>query len=181
MKTNQHALIIGGTGMLKMASLSIIEQSRHATLIARNLDRLEQIATKPNTSPIALNYNDSINLQKKLKTARHKNGYFDLAAIWIHSTAPNAAYIAAEFVEGDYYHILASSYAKPGHDNSERLNRFASFKKISYHEVILGFVSAGGHSRWLSHSEISQGVLEALDKKQKSFVVGTVRPWSARP
>jgi len=162
--------------------ISVIERSKNTTLIARNLDRLEQTATTPNkTKLLSLDYQDSINLKKQLQTASKQNGKFDLAIIWIHGNAPQAPYIAAEFVKGDYYHVLSSSHADPSKDNSPRLAKFAGFADINYHEVILGFMTDAGYSRWLSHAEISAGVLAAISKKQKRFIVGTLTPWSARP
>jgi len=77
--------------------------------------------------------------------------------------------------------VLSSSHADPGKDNSPGLAKFADFADINYHEVILGFITDTGYSRWLSHAEISAGVLTAISKKQKRFVVGTVEPWSAQP
>ncbi len=180
-KNYQHALIIGGTGMLKAASLAIIDKYEKTTLIARNVDRLEQIAINPKTNPISLNYTDSNMLKAALKSSTQKYGSFDLAIIWIHSTAPQAPYIAAEFVNADYYHLLGSSYGKPGEDNTERLAKFRDFKNLNYHEIILGFILEDNASRWLSHNEISTGVLKAIKQQQKSFVVGTLSPWSARP
>lgn len=51
-----------------------------------------------------------------------------------------------------------------------------------YHAVILGFVLLpGGQSRWLTNSEISQGVLDAIAAEAKRHIVGTVEPWSRRP
>lgn len=180
---NKHALIIGGTGMLKMASLAIVEQFENTTLIARNLDRLEHIATntKNKTHLVSLDYTNTHNLKNELKTITNKYSKFDLAIIWIHSTSAQAPYIAAKFVEGDYYHVLSSSYTDPSRDNSQRLEKFKTYPNINYHEVILGFITDTNYPRWLNHSEISSGVVTAIKEKQKRFIVGSVSPWSARP
>src|SRR5690606_3732421 len=52
---------------------------------------------------------------------------------------------------------------------------------ILYREVIRGFVIDAGRSRWLTHREISQGVLEAIRADRPRSIVGTVTPWPARP
>lgn len=63
----------------------------------------------------------------------------------------------------------------------ERRARFEALPNIVYHEVILGFVTEGEDSRWLTHDEISRGVLTAIDGQASRFIVGTVEPRSARP
>jgi len=50
-----------------------------------------------------------------------------------------------------------------------------------YHQVQLGFVIEGDRSRWLTHSEISGGVIEAIRGGLPRHVVGTLEPWSRRP
>jgi len=42
-------------------------------------------------------------------------------------------------------------------------------------------VVEGGHSRWLSNAEISNGVGRALAGADPVTIVGTVSPWPARP
>jgi len=53
--------------------ISVIERSKNTTLIARNLDRLEQTATTPNkTMLLSLDYQDSINLKNNSKPPASK-------------------------------------------------------------------------------------------------------------
>ena len=39
----------------------------------------------------------------------------------------------------------------------------------------------GGRSRWLTHDEISQGVLDAIQVGEDVAIIGTVQPWEERP
>ena len=55
------------------------------------------------------------------------------------------------------------------------------YPQLHYRRVILGFVVEGGKSRWLTHEEISGGVIEAVQKDAERYIVGTVEPWSMRP
>ena len=57
----------------------------------------------------------------------------------------------------------------------------ALYPNIQYRQVILGFVIEGGRSRWLTHAEISGGVLDAVRNDRLFSIVGTVEPWSLRP
>lgn len=43
------------------------------------------------------------------------------------------------------------------------------------------FVIENGLSRWLKIEEISQGVIQAIEKDEASSVVGTIHPQTARP
>ena len=52
---------------------------------------------------------------------------------------------------------------------------------VAYRQVILGFQIEGERSRWLTHGEISQGVLQAIADDAEYHVVGVVRPWERRP
>jgi hypothetical protein len=45
----------------------------------------------------------------------------------------------------------------------------------------LGFVLEGNHSRWLTHAEISGGVIHSIQTQSKRHVVGTLTPWYRRP
>jgi hypothetical protein len=54
---------------------------------------------------------------------------------------------------------------------------------VRYNEVILGFIVEGerSRSRWLANSEISGGVLRAIESDAARSIVGTVDPWEMRP
>ncbi|MED4701280.1 hypothetical protein P9436_19755 [Lysinibacillus capsici] len=38
-----------------------------------------------------------------------------------------------------------------------------------------------GHARWLTHEEISQGVIVAIQQDPPIHIVGTLQPWAKRP
>lgn len=48
-------------------------------------------------------------------------------------------------------------------------------------KVILGYTREAGVSRWLSHTEISDGVLGALDRPEALHVIGQIDPWVTPP
>jgi hypothetical protein len=49
------------------------------------------------------------------------------------------------------------------------------------HYVQLGFIIENGHSRWLTHEEISAGVIQAICTKKPVTQVGLLEPWEMRP
>lgn len=47
--------------------------------------------------------------------------------------------------------------------------------------MVLGFRVEDDGSRWLTHEEISEGILAAIADPQPVQVIGTVTPWERRP
>lgn len=165
-------LVVGGTGMLWGTCLGLKELGHQVYALSRQShhDYL-------GIHPILVNYKDLVQLEAALEP--HEP--FDMAVVWIHSDAVQAPYVVAKYVDGPYFHVLSSQAADP----SEIVNpkRRLHFEGVGsdYREVILGFVAEQWGSRWLEHEEIAEGVLQAIQQDAKQYVVGTVRPWSARP
>ncbi|MEW6046902.1 MAG: short-chain dehydrogenase [Bacillota bacterium] len=183
--------MVGGTGMLRDASLGLAERGYIVSVVARRQTRLEALmrAAAGLTGfihPIALDYRDTEALTASLTAARSRFGPIALAVVWIHGTAPAAPLAVARLVgsperPGRYFHVLGSASADPARPNPERVASFGALDNIQYREVILGFVLEGHGSRWLTDAEISAGVMAALDADQPRYIVGTVRPWHLRP
>ena len=173
-----HALVVGGTGMLSRVSLWLLNQGYHVSIIARNpkpmKDLIEQTDLNNHITPLLLDYNNYAELQKKVHTTISENGGIDIVVAWIHSTAPEALKIIAAEVSisksrWDLIHILGSS------SDLKKVKREAILpKNCSYHQVQLGFFIEGNHSRWLTHKEISDGVIEAIEKRKKILTIGQI-------
>lgn len=174
----KHALVVGGTGMLSRVSLWLLDQGYHVSIIARNSKRMknliEQADLTNHITPLFLDYNNHAELQKKVHTTINKNGGIDIVVAWIHSTAPDALKIIAAEIsisksKWDLFHILGSS------SDLKRVKReFILPMNCSYHQVQLGFLIEGNHSRWLTHKEISEGVIEAIKKRNKVLTIGQI-------
>lgn len=184
-----HALVIGGTGMLREATLGLALQGYAVTAIARRAARLESLAAEApgRIFPVALDYRDTAALTAAVERALNERGPVTLTVAWIHSTAPDAPLAVANALSGagvpfHYYDVLGSAAADPSRPQPDRVALFQRVPGLTYHQVILGFVLLpGGRSRWLTHSEISRGVLEAIKTGTARHIVGTVEPWSLRP
>lgn len=182
----EHVLVVGGSGMLRGLCLALAGRGRTVTVIGRTPQRLSRLVKESNGLPgsihaLAVDYRDDDRLRRALETVTPKFGTITLAAVWVHSTAPQAPYSVAEFVQGRYFHVLGSAVADPSRPDDTRRAHFEAIPAIVYHEVILGFVPGPFGSRWLTDDEICAGVLQAIDADQPRFIVGTVEPWSARP
>ncbi len=180
-----HTLVVGGTGMLSEVSMWLVEQGYTVSVIGRRFERLNTLVSQTGPYAILLNrivvdYRVSTDLQGGIDNAIAHYGPVDLAVYWIHSDAPDAFRVIADkishhagnpwklfHVRGSATHLEARTPSVP--DN------------CLYRQVILGFVLEGKGSRWLTHGEISGGVIKAILQDEKQSVVGTLEPWENRP
>ena len=180
-----HDLVVGGSGMLSGLVTALARQGRHVSVIARDPRRLARLAeAAEGLSPLALDYRDADALEAALLRAWRDNGPIERAVCWFHTAAPEIPLAVARHVEQVYCHVLGSAVANPSTPTAlERWRAsFAIFPRLDYRIVVLGFVlEPGGPSRWLTHDEISAGASEALANGRPLTIVGTVKPWSARP
>jgi len=78
--------------------------------------------------------------------------------------------------EWDLFHVLGSSA------NLEKLKGKVSVPtNCLYYQVQLGFVIEDVLSRWLTHQEISNGVIETIQKRKQIHIIGAIEPWEKRP
>ncbi|SDY75180.1 short-chain dehydrogenase [Bacillus sp. 166amftsu] len=178
-----HALVIGGTGMLKKVSVWLCNQGFYVSVIGRDRDRLEGVKhacnAPGNVTCISLDYHDSDILKQSIKGAIKQNGPITLVIAWIHTTAKKALQVICEEIElhsksYGLFHILGSSASQ-----LERQKIGSS--SCDYHRILLGFILQGEHSRWLSHEEIAEGVIAGIQSKQSDCIIGTLEPWELRP
>jgi hypothetical protein len=181
-----HALVVGGTGMLKKASLWLVEQGYHVSVIARDDKKLSSLVENSkdpsHITPLKVDYENEISLRLQIHKSIQKNGPIDLVVTWIHSTAPNALPVIMNQIEQSIlgkwklYHVCGSS------SNLEELKTKADpSESCLYHQVKLGFVIESNKSRWLTNDEIADGVIEAIKNENDVTVVGTLTPWEKRP
>lgn len=181
-----HILVVGGSGMLKEACLTLAQNGHIVSVIGRSMNKLEELKhIEPSIhifNLISLDYTDSELLKSKLAQTIKEWGPIECAICWIHSTAPQAPYIVAEHLKKDspFFHLFGSAFADPSKDPQAVIQSFSIYP-IQYHPIVLGFILEENTSRWLTHKEISQGVLKAFNAPQAINIIGTVNPWSARP
>lgn len=183
-KKTSHALVIGGTGMLKDVSLWLNKKGYHVTVVGRQKRKfhqmLEQAENKEAFSGINMDYHETEKFIDHLTKIQNEKGNFEVIVSWIHSTADElipALLLMMEKKKGSYefYHIKGSQayVLDPVEVNSPN--------NCSYHEIILGFKESGSHTRWLTNREISDGVIDAIHHHRQKTVVGQIEPWELRP
>ncbi|MGA3600125.1 short-chain dehydrogenase [Lysinibacillus agricola] len=172
----KHVLVVGGTGMLSGVSLWLLNQGYHVSIIARNSDRMKDLIKQTDLdshiTPLFVDYSNHDELQKKVHETINKNGDIDIVVAWIHSNASNALKIIAKEVsisksEWELFHVLGSS------SDLNRIKREVTMPTgCSYHQ--LEFIIEGARSRWLTNKEISDGVIEAIKKRNKILTIGQI-------
>ena len=183
-----HVLVIGGTGMLADACLSLCAEGYSVSVAARRAEGHSAIKKKLGDKasllhPIIADYTDTDELLTQVRQAIQRFGSPAAIISWIHSHAQDAHAAIAKLADGEvnYFHIRGSTDPRALAVKSPVQQQLEALKNVRYHQVILGFVIHGGSSRWLTDAEISAGVMRAVKDRLPVFVVGTLEPFSSRP
>lgn len=185
-----HVLVIGGTGMLRGVSLAQVQVGNTVSVVARSHNKLAQLQRdaerlQGTLHPIAVDYTNGKQLREKLELAAAHLGSYTQAFCWIHSTAPQTPAVVASTLAHTssgcvYMDICGSAVANPLHPAASNEHIIRNYPELQYRKVVLGFIIENTQSRWLTHSEITAGVLQAVENKDDT-IVGVVHPWSAKP
>jgi molybdopterin-guanine dinucleotide biosynthesis protein A len=150
-----HALVVGGTGMLAATARALASRGHAVTCIARRAADLgDGVLVEP------VDYRDPTRLRDVLVRAGDARGPIELAVCWIHTDGPEAPRIVADaLAPGARLVQVFGTRSWPLVDVPLH---------VAYRQVQLG--STAGH--WLTHEEISHGVLGAVDADRPVTVVG---------
>ncbi|MGA8276843.1 MAG: hypothetical protein WB784_01410 [Rhodanobacteraceae bacterium] len=111
-------------------------------------------------------------------------GHPSLVLAWLHRDefGPRIAVtLAAGGDSCDFFQVRGSMAADTA-TSPESLVATTTFPQgLRFRQIILGFHVDGDGSRWLRDSEISSGVIAAIDEPKGTTIVGAVSPWSAHP
>ncbi len=184
-----HALVVGGSGMLRGVCLWLADAGWVVTVIGRDVARLATLESLARDMPgrvrgISVDYHDDAALSLALAESKRKQGPWSLVVLWIHSTAPKARVSVAKAAQSQtsvrIFDILGSAGARaPAHDWLATI--YERHARIAWRRVVLGYVPGRDGSRWLSHAEVCAGVCSAIEQDADVSVVGTIEPWTARP
>ncbi|KPC97268.1 short chain dehydrogenase [Geobacillus sp. BCO2] len=202
-----HALVIGGTGMLADVSLWLVRKGYDVSVIARRRARMKQLidcaGQMASINPLLVDYRDQEALCSLISRAIQKNGTFALIIAWVHTDGNQALSTVIQKNSGHsrlctlyrcirrnaviqknsghsgpwrLFHVLGSR-ADPAEAKSELCLPVTCL----YRQVQLGFVVEEYGSRWLTHQEISGGVIDAIRRDAPFHLVGTLEPSKKRP
>lgn len=192
-----HTLIVGGTGMLRDLCLSLALRGHAVSVIAQNPDRLNALKTDAARHgkvihPLPVDYGHAVQLESRIRAAESLHGPISLAVCWVHGDSPQALPTIANCLKNrpkngaqgepspKLFHLISSGDTRPAIRAAiERLTK--DFPSIAWRRVLLGFKFKQSGSRWLTHEEIWQGTLAAIDNDWTESVIGVVTPWEKRP
>jgi len=133
-------------------------------------------------------YHDPAAFRAALDAACREAGPMTLGVAWFHTLKIAAPRLLAERIgtpeqPGRLFQVLGSGVADPS--RPDRLEMAAAvaanLPACRLRQVVLGFQVEPGGSRWLTHDEISGGVLNAIAEDLEFSVIGRTNPWAARP
>lgn len=188
--TLTHTLVVGGTGMLRKATLYFATLGHDVSVVARTVSSLERLEREAEgmagrIHPIALDYREQAALAAGLDEAIRLRGPIGLAVCWIHSVGREAFPTIVRKMSVSprswrLFHVRGSGGSDASWLNPSPVRETVVAPGL-YREVMLGFVPLGTGSRWLTNEEISDGVIEAVDTDAERSIVGVVEPWELRP
>lgn len=177
-----HILTLGCTGMLAGAVKELARRGCDVSLLSRRPGRL----ISKRMHPFPCDWQDVASVLAATSKAVDALDQPRQALVWCHDKYVAYALARALAPGGetvDYFHVLGSGVSDPA--RPDRLNRlndiYKAIQGIDWHAICLGFVIEDETSRWLTHSEICHGVLKMMTNPAAQHVIGTTRPWSAKP
>lgn len=176
-----EVLVIGGTGMLRPAVHELVDRGRRVVVASR---RPEQ-AARPETGrgrfvPVVVDWQEPETLVDSIVTATGGRSVTHVV-VWVHSPYRTAVMRELDRVVASDA-IVVQVWGSAGEDPRNVLaTELVTLPDRRMRDVILGYVREARVSRWLTHTEISDGVLHALDRAEALEVVGQIDLWDQRP
>lgn len=177
----KHALVIGGTGMLSDVSCWLADTGYQVSVIGRTNEKHRSLNLKANNPQmihhLVVDYTNYVLLKKKVKKAIENLGPISLMVSWTpirESLEMVNEIVAKQKDQWTLYQIKGS-------------RRF--FEKESllvpvnceHRSIYLGFIIEDNQSRWLTHQEISEGIIMTIKEEHAESIVGTLHPYEKRP
>jgi hypothetical protein len=178
MQSKKHALVIGGTGMLANVCIALARKGYIVSIIGRTRSKFQRIISEsPMDSifSIIVDYNSSEVIDEVEKVIEEK-GAFDLIVSW----TPNYNKIEqiCEMNRGIGNFRLFHVKGSRRYFNDDKIR---TPDNCNYREVFLGFIIENERSRWLTHDEISNGVINQIESDQVTGIIGQIEPYELRP
>jgi hypothetical protein len=179
-----HVLVVGGTGMLRAATLGLALRAEYVSVVARGEARLAELAEEAArlpgvVMPWSADYRNDPSLATTVTSAQEAFGPVDTVVAWIHADAGNAPVLVARLVGANgrpfrWFDVVGSGDGDSRSRADARRDDLAAVTKLTYHRVVLGRVREDDGFRWLTHEEISRGVLDAIDAARPESIVGEI-------
>jgi hypothetical protein len=170
----EHALVVGGTGMLANATRFLRARSERMTLAARGArEAAASLLVLPDEA-CSVDWRDEAAFAAVL-SPRLAAAPPDVALLWMHGSGHNALmWLLEQLVLQPVLivHVLGSSSGDPRGGDPDINAMVSNRLLLHYVTVLLGSRAiSGGRRRWLTDVEISAGAIEAI-QTGRDVVVG---------
>lgn len=142
------------------------------SVVGRDQGKLARVAAGfDRIQPISVDYEDLDRFRAQLAEARRRLGPISLAVLWVRSWAPQSLLAAAAAVApgGRVVRVVGSSLSPASDEAADMLKRRLGG---AYQEVRLGAVVTAAGQRWLTDTEISDGIHSAIESGAGDALVG---------
>lgn len=187
-----HTIVVGGTGMLRAASVELAKRSGALTSVARTerslawikRSKISTVAIGSSVWTTTISWSFDARSPTRSKRKVRRTSYwcgFTMSRVRCSrrssSRSRDRALPARSCMSG-----AARALIPPGAEDASA-GRYSNLESVAYQLVVLGFhlEPETNASSWLTNDEISAGVLEAIDGGSSRVVVGQTRPWDLRP
>lgn len=168
--------------MLKAASLTLGPSAHVLSSVARTRRSLEQLHSElePFTGThhqLQLDWNNPQEFLRSLSSHIQRVGIPSTVVAWLHedSLGPEVARLcSSEAGSCEFFQVRGSAAGMEQAHLQEFAAQFRGLPGVNFRQVILGAVKTLRGSRWLSHAEISAGVLAAIRSNEPVAIVGTL-------
>jgi NAD(P)-dependent dehydrogenase (short-subunit alcohol dehydrogenase family) len=176
----KHALVVGGTGMLKDVVLNLAEKFDVVSVIAKNSFGLNALWEEAQSrglkvNPLQLDYRDNEDLLEVMQDTIKTHGNITLVVSWIKMNAPDAINIISSCLdrqncEVGFYDILSTVFHKnPDIVISQMESMFDEHARIKYHNILLDMSDID--RKWPSNEHISQEIMKAIESNAERYEV----------
>lgn len=172
-----HSLIIGGTGMLSGAALQLVGAGHLVSVIGRSKEKFDLLQAQAGSPiyPLLGDYREE-GVYGLVQQAIAERGPFDEIISWCPESRVLER-IAALNAKAETCTVLQVKGSRRYFGDEAVILP----PNCRCREVFLGYVIEGNKSRWLTHEEISQGVIGALAKGESRSIIGQIEPYGKRP
>lgn len=175
-----RTLVIGGTGMLAGVCTALDRTGAFVLVHGRRPRRVEAVLNR--CSDAARGWHADYRgpdfvAEAARQTARH---HIERVVMWLHEggVPTLSAQLAAAFADAGVaqcVQVMSSSAGAVGSDEVARFRAVFTAHRLTWRAVVLGYIGRpGARTRWLSHSEIAAGVLDALHDHRPLSIVGVI-------
>ncbi|MBO0603096.1 short-chain dehydrogenase [Sporosarcina sp. E16_3] len=178
MKRNDHALVIGGTGMLAGVCIHLAREDYSVSVIGRTLSKFKRLIVEspPNSIfPLTTDY-DTDDVYVEINKAIRERGPFDLIISWTPNYSMLERICEMNPGKSPFRLVHVKGSGRYFQDEPIRIPSLCSYRK-----VFLGFVKEESGSRWLTLDEIANGVIKQIETNEEVRIIGQIHPYKARP